>query len=145
MRLKIYSAQMFSFCSRNVTNFPTSRKFKYFNFAFHTVPGEMLHLEKYFKNFLKLFLAQRRGRWRFWLKISSAQVFWFCNSNVTTFPTSRKYKKFNFSIYQFAAEMLYLLKYLRNFLKLFFGWKKRNLAIVVENLTCTCADIFVLQ
>ena len=86
----------------------------------------MLHLQKYFKNFLKLFLAQRRGRWRFWLKISSAQVFWFCNSNVTTFPTSRKYKKFNFSIYQFAAEMLYLLKYLRNFFKTFFRLKEEE-------------------
>ena len=131
--LKIWSAQMFSFCSSSVTNFPTSRKFKYFNFAFHTVPAELSYLRKYFTNFLKLFFAHRRGRWRFWLKISSAQIFWFCSSNVTTFKTSRKCKNFNFSIYQFPAEMIYLLNYLTNFLKLFFAWKKRNLAIVAEN------------
>ena len=39
--------------------------------------------------------------------------------------------------------MLYLQKYLTNFQKLFFGWKKRKLAIVVENFKCT--DIFVFQ
>ena len=39
--------------------------------------------------------------------------------------------------------MLYLEKYFTNFLNLFFGWKKWNLAIVVENLRCT--DILVLQ
>ena len=40
----------------------------------------------------KFFLDERWGRWLLWLKISSAQSFWFCNSNVTTFPTSRKWK-----------------------------------------------------
>ena len=34
-------------------------------------------------------------------------------------------------------------KYLTNFLELFFGWKTRNVAIVVENLKCT--DVLVLQ
>ena len=67
-----------------------------------------------------------------WLKISSAHISWFCNSNVTTFPTSRKCKNFNFSLYTFPAEMLYLQKYLTNFQKLSFGWKMRKVAIVVE-------------
>ena len=65
-----------------------------------------------FKNFL---LAERLGRWLLWLKISSAQTFCFCNSNVTTFPTSRKCKNFNFSLYTVPAEMLYIQKYLTNF------------------------------
>ena len=82
----------------------------------------MLYLQKYLTNFQKLFLAERWGRWLLWLKISSAQIFWFCNSNVTTFPTSRKCKNFNFSLYTVPAEMLYLQKYLTNFQKLFFGW-----------------------
>ena len=84
----------------------------------------MLYLQKYLTNFQKLsFVAERRGRWLLWLKISSAQIFWFCNSNVTTFPTSRKCKNFNFSLYTVPAEMQYLQKYLTNFQKLSFGLK----------------------
>ena len=45
-----------------------------------------------FKNFL---FAARHGTWLLWLKIARAQVFWFCNGNVTTFPTSRKCTNFN--------------------------------------------------
>ena len=117
--VEISSAQMFWFCNNNVTTFPTSRKCKNFNFSLYTVPAEMLYLQKYLTNFQKLFLAERWGRWLLWLKISSAQIFWFCNSNVTTFPTSRKCKNFNFSLYTVPAEMLYLQKYLTNFQKLF--------------------------
>ena len=87
------------------------------------VPAKMLYLQKYLTNFQKLFFAERWGRWLLWLKISIAQIFWFCNSNVTTFPTSRKCKNFNFSLYTVPAEMLYLQKYLTNFQKLFF-WLK---------------------
>ena len=79
--------------------------------------------KRIFKNF---FLAERWGRWILWLKISSAQRFWFWNSNVTTFPTSRKCKKFNFLLYTVAAEILYLQKYLTNFQKLFFGWSAQK-------------------
>ena len=142
--LKISSAQIFWFCNSNVTTFPTSRKCKNFNFSLYTVPAEMLYLSKVFNEFSKtFFLNERWGRWLLWLKISSAQIFWFCNSNVTTFPTSRKCKNFNFSLYTVPAEMLYLQKYLTNFQKLSFVWKMRKVAIVVENFTCT--DILVLQ
>ena len=97
--LKISSAQTFCFCNSNVTTFPTSRKCKNFNFSLYTVPAEMLYLQKYLTNFQKLsFGPERWGRWLLWLKISSAQIFWLCNSNVTTFPTSRKRKNFNFSL-----------------------------------------------
>ena len=130
---KISSAQIFWFCHSNDTSFPTSRKCKNFNFSLYTVPAEMLYLQKYLTKFQKLFLAERRWWWLLWLKISSAQIFWFCNSNVTTFPTSRKCKNFNFSLHTVPAEMLYLQKYLTNFLILFFRWKKRKVAIVVEN------------
>ena len=56
----------------------------------------MLYLEKYLTKFLKLFLAEWGGGWLLSLKISSAQIFSFCNSNVTTFQKSRKCKNFNF-------------------------------------------------
>ena len=83
----------------------------------------MLYLQKYLRNFQKLSFGWKWWRWLFWLKISCAQTFCFCNSNVTTFPTTRKCKNFNFSLYTIPAEMLYLQKYLTNFQKLSFGWK----------------------
>ena len=142
MWLKISSAQTFSFSNSNVTTFPTSQKCKNFNFSLYTLLAEMLYLQKYLTNFQKLFLAERRGSWLPWLKIWSTQTFSFCYSNVATFATSWKCKNFNFSLYTVPAELLYLQKYLTNFQKLFFGWKKRNVAIVVKNFKCT--DIFVL-
>ena len=85
-----------------------------------TQSGRNAISSKVFNEFSKtIFLAERWGTWLFWLKIWSAQTFWFCNSNVTTFPTSRKCKNFNFSHYTVPAEMLYLQKYLTNFQKLF--------------------------
>ena len=93
-----------------------------------------------FKNFL---FAARYGTWLLWLKISRAQVFWFCNGNVRTFPTSRKCKNFNSSIYTVPTEILYFRKYLKNFQKKFFGWKRVKVGIVVENLNGS--GILVLQ
>ena len=143
MWLKISSAQTFWFCNSNVTTFPTSRICKNFNFSLYTIPAEMLYLQsisRFSKNFLS---AERWGRWVLCLKISSAQRFSLCNSKVTTFPTSRKCKNFNFSLYTIPAEILYLQKYLTNFQKHSFGWKTRKVAIVVENLKCT--DILLMQ
>ena len=130
-------------CNNNDTTLSTTRKCINFNFSLYTVPAEMLYLQKYLTNFQKLFLPERWGRWLLWLKISIAQIFWFCNSNVTTFPTSRKCKIFNISLYTVRAEMLYIQKYLMNFQTLSFGWKMSKMAIVVENINCT--DILVLQ
>ena len=69
-------------CNSNATNFPTSWICKNFYFSLYTVPSEMLYLQKYLTNFQKLFLAEWWGRWLLWLKISSAQIFWFCNTTV---------------------------------------------------------------
>ena len=67
-----------------------------FNFSLYTVPREMLYLKSILKHFEKHFFGWKMRRWLFWLIISSAQRFWVCNSNVTTFPKSRKCKNFNF-------------------------------------------------
>ena len=133
MRWKISIAQIFWFSNSNATTFPKSRKSKNFNFSLYTVPAEMLYLQKYLTNFQKLFLVKWRGRWLLWLKTSSSQIFWFCNSNAKTFPTFRKCKNFNFSLYTVPAEMLCLQKYLTNLQKLFFGLNTRKVAMVVEN------------
>ena len=135
---KISSVQIFWFCNSNVTTFPTSRKFKNFNFSLYTVPPEMLYLQKYLTNFQKLFLPERRGTWLLCLKIWRAHIFWFFNCNVTTFPTSRKWKNFNFSFYSVPAEMLYPKRILRIFINFFsrerrgrclFWWKISNAQI----------------
>ena len=74
-----------------------------------------------FKNFL---LAARWGTWLLWLKISRAEIFWVCNGNVTTFPTSRKCKNLNFSLYNVPGEMLYFRKYLTNSPKTFLAARR---------------------
>ena len=143
MWLKISSAQTFSFSNSNVTTFPTSQKCKNFNFSLYTVLAEMLYLQKYLTNFQKLFFRWKKRKLT--IVVGNFQVhrhFHFAIGNVKTFPTSQKCKNFNFSLYTVLAEMLYLQKYLTNFKKLFFGWKKRKLATVVENLKYT--DVFVL-
>ena len=141
MGLKISCAQIFWFCNSNVTTFQNPENVKISIFPF-TLSREKCYIFKSVLRILKnIPFAERWGRWVFWLKISSEQIFWFCNSNVTTFPKSRKCKNFNFSLYTVQAEMLYLQKYLMNFQKLFFGWKKRRMAIVVEKKTLVHEDI----
>ena len=109
---------------RNFSNIQKMPKFQFFPITH--VPAEMLYLQKYFTNFQKLFLAKRREWWLLWLKISSSQKFWFYRSNVTTFPTSRKCKNFNFSLYTVLEEMLYLQKYLTNFQRLFLSKRRER-------------------
>ena len=139
----VSSVLTLSFSNGNVTTFSTSQKCKNFNFSLYTVPAEKLYLLKYLTNFQKPFFHSKKRKLAMWLKISSAQTFSFCYSNVTTFPTSWKCKNFNYCLYTVPAEMIYLLKYLTNFQKPFFLWKKRKVAIVVENFKCT--DIFVFE
>ena len=143
MWLKISSAQTFSFCYSNVTTFPTSWKCKNFNYSLYTVPAEMLYLQKYLTNFQKHLFGSKKRKLAMWLKISSAQTFSFSDGKVTTFAKSWKCKNFNFSLYALREEMPYPQAYLTNFQKLFFFWKKRKLAIAVENYKCT--DILVFQ
>ena len=125
--LKISSAQIFWFCDSNVTPFPKSRKCKNFNFSLYTVPAEMLYLQKYLTNFQKLFFGWKMRRWLLWLKMSCAQIFWFGNSNVTTFPKSRKGKNFNFSLYTVLSRNAISSKVFKRIFKNFFlaeRWRK---------------------
>ena len=141
--VEISSAQTFWFSNSNVTTFPTSSKCKNFNFRLYTVPAEMLYLQKYLTNFQKLFFRWKKRKVAIGVVNFKAQTISFSNGNVTTFPTSRNCKNFNFPLYTVPAEMLYLQKYLTNFQKLFFRWKKRKVTIVIGNFKCT--DIFVFQ
>ena len=60
--VEISSAQTFWFSNSHDTSFPTCRKCKNFNFCLHTVPAEMLYLQRYLTKFLKRFLGWKRMR-----------------------------------------------------------------------------------
>ena len=98
----------------------------------------MLYLQKYFSNFQKHSLCWKKRNMAIVLEnFLCTEILVFFNSNVTTFPKSRKCKNFNFSLYTVPAEMPYLRKYLMNLQKLFFGWKMRKVVIGAENFLCT--------
>ena len=119
--LKIWRAQIFCFFNSNVTTFPTSRKWKNFNFSFYTVPAEMLYPKRILRIFINFFLVKEEEGLYFGGKFQMHRYFPFWNSNVTTFPTCTKCKNFNVSLYTVAAEMLYLQKYITKFQKTVFG------------------------
>ena len=143
MSLTISSAQTCWFSDSSVTTFPTSSKCKNFNFRRFNCPAEMLYLQKYLTNFQKLFFRWKKCKVAIGVVNFKAQTISFSNGKVTIFPTSRHCKNFNFPLYTVPAEMLYLQKYLTNFQKLFFRWKKRKVNIIIGNFKCT--DIFVFQ
>ena len=90
-----------------------------FQFSLYTVHSRNAISSKVFNEFSKkFFLAERWRRLLLWLKILSSQIFWFCNSNVTTFQHPEN-EKFQFFLYTVPAEMLYLQKYLTNYQKIF--------------------------
>ena len=103
-------------------NFSNIWKCKNFSFSLYTVLAEMLYLQKFLTNFQKLSFGWKTRKVAIVVENSIAQIFWFCNGNGTTLPTSKKCKNFNFSLYTVTAEMLYLQKYLAKSQKRFFGW-----------------------
>ena len=87
----------------------------------------MLYLQKYSNEFQKLFFGWKMRNVAIVVEnLNVHRWFWFCNSNVTTFPISRKCKNFNFSLYTVPAEMLYLQKYLTNLSKTFLLAERRG-------------------
>ena len=121
---KLYCAQMLRFCNSNVTTFPKYRKCKNFNLSPLHCPGRNAISSKVFYEFSKTFSSTERWEmWLLWLKIFSAQRFWFCNTNVTTFPKYRKCKNFNFSLYTVPAVNAISSKVFNEFTKTFFRLK----------------------
>ena len=83
----------------------------------------MLYLQQYLRIFKNILFAERWEMWQLWLKISWAKIFWFCNSNVTTFPKSRKCKNFNFFPLHCPGKNAISSKVFYEFSKTFF-WMK---------------------
>ena len=118
----------FRFPIGNVTTFPTSQKCKNFNFWHLHCPGRNVISPEVFNEFSKTFFSPKEEEagycgWKFQVH----RYFHFPIATLQLFQHPRKCKNFNFSLYTVLAEMLYLQKYLTNFQKLFFRWKKRKL------------------
>ena len=135
---------------RNVTTFPiaTIQLFQHpenvkFQFLALHSPGRNAISPEVFNAFSKSFfsLKEEEAGYYGW-KFQVHRHFHFPIATLQLFRHPRKCKNFNFPLYTVPAEMPYLQKYLTNFQKHFFGWKKRKLATVVENLKYT--DVFVL-
>ena len=95
----------------------------------------MLYLQKYLTNFQKLFFAERQGRWVFWLKISIAQIFWFCNSNFTIFqhPENVKISIFPFTLSQ---RKFYIFNSIYRIFKNFFLAERRGRWLLLLKISC---------
>ena len=87
----------------------------------------MLYLQKYLTNFQKLSfrLKDEEGGYFGW-KCLVHRKYWFCNSNVTTFPKSRKCKNFNFSLLHCPARNAISSKIFNEFSKTFFWLKDKE-------------------
>ena len=84
----------------------------------------MLYLQKYLTNFQKLFFRWKKSKVAIGVVNFKAQTISFSNGNVTIFPTSRNCKNFNFPLYTFPAEMLYLRSIWRIFKNFFFAERR---------------------
>ena len=126
MSLTISSAQTFWFSNSNVTTFPTSSKCKNFNFRLYTVPAEMLYLQKYLTNFQKLFFRWKKRKVAIGVVNFKAQTISFSNGNVTTFPTSRNCKNFNFPLYTAPGRNAISPEVFNEFSKTFFSLKEEK-------------------
>ena len=115
----------FGFAIATLQLFQNPENVKISNFSLYTVPRRKAISSKLFYAFFKNILYRWKMRndgyccWKFLVH----RDFWVCNSNVTTFPNSRRCKNFNFTLYTVREEILHLQKYLTNFQKNFFGWK----------------------
>ena len=91
-------------CNSNVTTFQTGENVQISIFPFKLSREKCYIFKSILRIFKNILFAERWQIWLLFLKISCAQIFWFSNSNVTTFPKSRKCKNFNFSLYTIPAE-----------------------------------------
>ena len=121
------SAKTFWFSNGNVTTFPTFLKMYKFHFLPLPWPGRNAISPEVFNEFSKTFLwLKGRGSWLLGLRISSAQKFWFSNSNFTAFPTSWKCKNFNFWLLHCPGRNAISPEVFNEFSRTFFSLKEEK-------------------
>ena len=131
-RWKFQVHRYFGFAIATLQIFQHPENVKISIFPLHC-PSRNAITSKVFNEFSKkFFLDERWGRWLLWLKISSAQSFWFCK--IATWPLFQHPGKWKISIFPVhcPAEMLYLQKYLTNFKKLFFAGRGGRLLLCLK-------------
>ena len=135
----------FGFAIATLKLFKNQENVKIPIFPFKLSRAEMLYLQKYLTHLQKTYLwlkdeEDSYSGWKFQLCI---EILSFAIATLQLFQSPENVKISILSLYTVRAEMLFLQKYLTNFEKLFFGWKKRKMASVFENLLCT--NILVWQ
>ena len=144
MWLKISSVQTFYFFSSNVTTFPTSRKCKDVNFSLHTVPAEMLYLQKYLKNFQKQSFGWKmmKGGYCGW-KVQEHRHFAFAIATLSLFqhPENLVISIFPYTL---SEQKCYIFKSIsRTFKNVLFPEIWGRWLLWLKNFKCT--DILVMQ
>ena len=121
---KFQGLRYFSFAMATLQIFQHPENVKISILPFTLSQAEMLYFRKYLMNSQKTFFAWKMMKvaivsWKF----QGLRYFSFAMATLQHFPTSRKCKNFNYSLYTVPAEMLYLRKYLTNSQNTFFVWK----------------------
>ena len=129
-KFQVHSCFGFALEMLQLFQHPENVKFQFFNLPIlstNAISPEVFN--EFFKSFFFLLKEEEPGYcgWKF--KVHVRRYFRFAVATLQLFQHREivnisillftKCKYFNFSIYQFPAEMLYLQKYLKNFLKLF--------------------------
>ena len=108
----------FAIATLQLFQYQENEKFQFF--PLHC-PSRNAISSKVFNQFLKTFFGSKMRNVAILVENLKCTDILVRDSNVTTFPISRKFKNFNFSHYIVPPEMLYLQKHLTNFQKHFFG------------------------
>ena len=109
-----------------------------------TLCKQKSYISKDIQPIFEIFASTRRcWGWAFGWKVSSAQVFYFCNGKVKTWRIDNIWNFATFNLYTVPAEILYLQRYSTNFRDLRLSSKMLSVGICAE--TFSCADILVLQ
>ena len=126
-------------------NFASSTTFEIFPLSTCTLCQQKSYISKGIQPIFEIFATARRfwGR-AFWWKVSSAQVFYFCNGKVKTFAHRTTFEiSATFNLYTVPVKILYLLWYSTDFRNLCLSTKMLLAGIWVESFRC--ADMVLLQ
>ena len=102
------------------------------------------YISKGIRPIFEIFASARRcWGWKFGWKVSSAQVFYYCNRKVNTLPIDNIWNFATFNLYTVPAKILYLQRYSTDFRNLCLSSEMLRVSIGVEMLRC--AGILLLQ
>ena len=140
LHLKISIAQTFWFCNSNAHKFSTIQKMSKSQFSPLHCPSRNAISSKVFNGFSKAFFDWKTRKVAFEVENFNCTEFWFCNSNVTNFPTSGKCKNFNFFPSHCPSRNAISSKVFNEFSKTFFWLKDEDVGYWWLKISM-CTDI----